>query len=613
MVTPKRILVLSESALNKPVLSQSTLAKSEPNHARTLLQQWLRPYRPKLLLAVCAAVLSVPLLLWQLWCLALFADAMLDTAMNAAALTAGSPATALPFSLLWQFALAFVLRQLCLLLRDGLTQHSSRLLRADLRRQLLNKLAAQGPARQRFGSDGVLSTLLTEQVDALDGYISRYWPQLFLVIWTPLLIAVVVCLHSVLAGLLLLLTAPLVPLFMVLVGREASKASSEKLAELGRMGGRLWQFLQGLTLLRRLNAIPQATAQLQHATERYRSSSLQVLRLAFLSTAVLELFASLAIALVALYLGLGLLGELPWAKGEVPVAFAPALFILLLAPEFYQPLRQLGSDYHAKAQAEAAALALKPLWLLPEPFTGTASDSLSCTFTYSPSLHEQVKPLLQLRQIRLGSIERPRLIIPELQINVGERLLLCGDSGSGKSSFLQLLAGFADFNGAYQFAGQPVTAANRPQLWQQLSYLTQMPELFAGSVAENLRMAKPAASDAALRACLQQVGLLTELGEATALDYPLGEVGQGLSGGQQQRLCLARLLLADRPLWLLDEPFAELDQDTAADLALLLAKLSSGRTLLIASHQWQQLGFLDGALQFSQGQLSGRCDIGDLA
>ncbi len=596
MATPKRNLVLSKSA---------------PDNVRSLLQQWLKPHRPRLLLAVFAAALSVPLLLWQMWCLALFADTLLDASVRDAALSDSMPAAVFPFSLLWQFALAFVLRQLCLLLRDGLTQHSSRLLRADLRQQLLNKLAAQGPARQRFGSDGLLSTLLTEQVDALDGYVSRYWPQLFLVIWTPLCIAIAVAWHSVLAGLLLLLTAPLVPLFMVLVGREASKASSEKLAELGRMGGRLWQFLQGLTLLRRLNAIPQATAQLEHAAERYRSSSLQVLRLAFLSTAVLELFASLAIALVALYLGLGLLGELPWAKAEVPVAFAPALFILLLAPEFYQPLRQLGSDYHAKAQAEAAALALKPLWLLPEPAVGTAAGSLANLHKLSP--YEQAQPLLQLNQIRLGSAERPRLMIPELQINAGERLLLCGNSGSGKSSFLQLLAGFADFAGDYQFAGQIVATANRPQLWQQLSYLTQTPELFAGTVAENLRMAAPTASDAALLACLQQVGLLTELGEATALDYRLGEAGQGLSGGQQQRLCLARLLLADRPLWLLDEPFAELDQDTAADLALLLKKLSAGRTLLIASHQWQQLGFLDGALLFKAGQLLGRCDIGDMA
>jgi len=594
MVTRKRSKALTKSALNS---------------ARPLLQQWLQPYRPRLLLAVFAAALSVPLLLWQMWCLALLADAMLAAALPAAALLMDTAAPEFPFALFWQFALVFVLRQLCLLLRDGLTQQSSRLLRADLRQQLLNKLAAQGPARQRFGSDGLLSTLLTEQIDALDGYISRYWPQLFQVIWTPLCIAIVVCWHSLLAGMLLLITAPLVPLFMILVGREASKASSEKLAELGRMGARLWQFLQGLSLLRRLNAIPQATAQLEHATERYRQSSLQVLRLAFLSTAVLELFASLAIALVALYLGLGLLGELPWAKGEVPVAFAPALFILLLAPEFYQPLRQLGADYHAKAQAEAAALALKPLWLLPSlPMQQKGCPAPESSF--SAALPPENTPLIQLQQIRLGSEAKPRLVIPQLQIKAGERLLLQGDSGSGKSSLLQLLAGFADFHGDYQFAGQQFQVDSRPQLWSQLSYLTQTPELFAGTVAENLRMALPSASDAVLTAALQQVGLLAELGAATALNYHLGEAGQGLSGGQQQRLCLARLLLADRALWLLDEPFAELDQDTAAELAVLLARLSTGRTLLIASHQWQQLRFLDGALLLQQGQIIGRQPLG---
>ncbi|MDZ7871072.1 MAG: thiol reductant ABC exporter subunit CydD [Rheinheimera sp.] len=579
------------------------------------MQQWLKPYRPKLLLAVCAAALSVPLLLWQMWCLAQIADALLAAALSAKGQVSEASLPVLPWQWLWQFALAFVLRLACLSLRDALTQHSSRLLRAGLRQQLLNRLAAQGPARQRFGSDGLLSTLLTEQVDALDGYISRYWPQLFQVIWTPLCIALVVCWHSWLAGLLLLVTAPLVPLFMILVGREASKASSEKLAELGRMGARLWQFLQGMTLLRRLNAIPQATAQLEHAAERYRSSSLQVLRLAFLSTAVLELFASLAIALVALYLGLGLLGELPWAKGEVPVAFAPAFFILLLAPEFYQPLRQLGSDFHAKAQAEAAALALKPLWLLPslpiQPANSPASGYCS-----TATVTAENAPLIQLQQIRLGSEAQPRLLIPHLQINGGERLLLRGDSGSGKSSLLQLVAGFADFSGDYQFAGQQFQADSRPQLWSQLSYLTQTAELFTGTVAENLRMAQPAATDAALTAVLSQVGLWAELGgyasATTALTYPLGEGGQGLSGGQQQRLCLARLLLADRPLWLLDEPFAELDQDTAAELAELLAQLSIGRTLLIASHQWQHLSFLDGALLLQQGQIIGRQSLGEV-
>lgn len=564
-----------------------------------MLKQWLAPYRRPLLWAVGAAALSVPLLLWQLWCLANIAGGLLAGSL----LADGYPA--MPW--LWQFAVCFLLRQLCLSYKDWQTAQCSRDCRQQLRAALQQKLAAQGAARSRFGPDGALSTLLTEQVDALDGYISRYWPQLFLVVWTPLLIVLAVSLHSWLAAVLFLLTAPLVPFFMILVGREASKASSEKLAELSRLGGRLLQFVQGLTVLRRLSAVPQATAQLAGAAERYRASSLAVLRLAFLSTAVLELFSSLAIALVALYLGLGLVGELPWAQSEVPVSFVPALFILLLAPEFYQPLRQLGNDYHAKAQAEAAALALEPLWQLSTvPLTavhGSCSELPSDShLTATPQL------LIRLQQVQVGGEATPvRLSLNTLEINAGARYWLRGDSGSGKSTLLQLLAGFAEFNGTYQFAGMAVSSANRALLWPQVGYLTQQPELLAGTVADNLRLVRSISSasaltDAQLLAVLAQVGLLAELGPS-ALSLQLGEQGQGLSGGQQQRLCLARLLLADQPLWLLDEPFAELDHETTAALTVLLEQLSRGRTLLIASHQGAGLQFVDGCLQLANGVL----------
>ncbi len=549
-----------------------------------------------------AAALSVPLLLWQLWCLAQIAGALLHR----------QPVSS---SWLWQFALCFVLRLACLTIKDEWTASASRNCRAQLRAALLNKLAGQGPARSRFGTDGALSTRVTEQVDALDGYISRYWPQLFLVVWTPLLILAAVALHSLLAAALFLLTAPLVPFFMILVGREASKASSAKLSELSRLGGRLTQFVRGLTVLRRLNAVPQATAQLADSAERYRKSSLEVLRLAFLSTAVLELFSSLAIALVALYLGLGLIGQLPWAQALVPVSFVPALFILLLAPEFYQPLRQLGNDYHAKAQAEAAALQLAPLWQLPALPAGapdvwgqTASPALAPApaLAAAPDLQlpaaAPAQPLLGLQNILLGSASQPRLQLAQLGIWPGERWLVSGDSGSGKSSLLQLLAGFAPFSGQYQFAGGAVNADNRAALWSQAGYLTQTPELLAGTVAENLRLGRPLLTDAALLAALAQVGLLRQLGPEP-LQLRLGELGQGLSGGQQQRLCLARLLLADQPLWLLDEPFAELDEDSCAELCALLAHLSQGRTLLIASHQAQFLDFTDGTVWLADGRL----------
>lgn len=562
-----------------------------------MLKQWLAPYRRPLLWAVAAAALSVPLLLWQLWCLANIAGSLLAGTMPGA-------------HWLWQFGLSFLLRTAGLLLKDALTAHSSRCCRAALRAQLLARLAAQGAARNRFGPDGALSTLLTEQVDALDGYISRYWPQLFLVLWTPLLIALAVSLHSTLSATLLLLTAPLVPLFMVLVGREASKASSAKLSELSRLAGRLGQFVQGLPVLRRFNALPQAIAQLDDGAQRYRQSTLAVLRLAFLSTAVLEFFSSLAIALVALYLGLGLVGELPWAQGQVPVGFVSAFYILLLAPEFYQPLRQLGNDYHAKAQAEAAALQLAAVWQLPQLAAPVAEPSELIPFSERagpPPSHRfpPVAPgqlLLQLQHIQVGLAAQPRLQLSDWSIQAGECWLICGDSGSGKSTLLQLLAGFVEFSGQYRFAASLISPDNRQQLWPQIGYLTQTPELLAGTIADNLRLGRPHLTDKALFAALQQVGLVAELGP-DLLSQPLGEQGQGLSGGQQQRLCFARLLLADQPLWLLDEPFAELDSDTVAELSALLAGLAVGRTVLIASHQQQSLAFIQNRLTLAAGRL----------
>lgn len=584
MVTPEKSLsqVNPKLATAEPsaVRQRPAAAKGSARRQPALLQQWLQPYRRTLSLAALLAGCSVPLLIAQCWFFASIASQLL--AQQAPVFS----------DWLW-FAALFLLRQLCLSGKELLAQQVSRRLRSDIRQQLLANTAALGPARQQFGADGSLSALLTEQVDALDGYISRYWPQLVQVGLAPLAIAVAVAYHSLFAALLLLLTAPLVPLFMVLVGREASKASQQQLNVLSRMSGRLYDFLLGLPLLKRLNATAVATAHLQGAAEQYQRSTMRVLRLAFLSTAVLELFTSLAIALVALYLGLGLLGELPWLKQQVPVTYQSALFILLLAPEFYQPLRQLGNDYHAKAQAIAASLNLTPL-------------AQASTLTADPTGLTSLAPLQQqlcLQQIRIGSEQAPRLAFAELTLQQGQRYLLKGDSGSGKSSLLQLLAGFTPYSGQIWLDQQALTPAQLPLLRQQIAYLTQQTELQAGTIADNLRLAKADASATEMQTVLAQTGLWDFLAHQQGLNYPLTEGGGGLSGGQQQRLALARLLLQPKSIWLLDEPVAELDHASACDIAELLEQLSRGKLLLVASHQWSMFDWLDQVIELSPGQL----------
>ena len=546
----------------------------------SLLQQWLRPYRSQLSFSALLAALSVPLLIVQLWILAGIAASLL--AHEAA-----------PRGSWLAFALVFLLRQVLLSGKELLAQQVSRNLRRELRQQLLHKTALLGPARQRFGADGSLSTLITEQVDALDGYICRYWPQLVQVVVAPLSIAIVVGWHSVFAAVLLLCTAPLVPLFMVLVGREASKASQQQLNVLSRMGGRLYLLLQGLPLLKRLNATGIAEAHLEGAAVQYQRSTMRVLRLAFLSTAVLELFTSLAIALVALYLGLGLLGELPWLKQQVPVLYQPALFILLLAPEFYQPLRQLGNDYHAKAQAQAATLNLTPLW---------QADTLSTAGSPLPTKLPVFQSLL-LTHVVIGHPASPRLQLEKLQLQQGQRYLLHGPSGCGKSTLLQMLAGFIPGTGQLWLNQQPLEWAQLPLLRSQIGYLTQQAELLPGTVADNLHLATSDVSEARMQQVLTEVGLWSLLAQQQGLQTRIAEGGLGLSGGQQQRLALARLLLQDNAIWLLDEPVAELDADSAGQICELLKTLSQGKTLLIASHQWQQLSWLDQVITLGDGAL----------
>jgi len=531
------------------------------------------------------SILSVPLLIAQMWYLAQIAQQLL---------------TVQPVSSAFLLALAccWLARTVLLLVKDDLAQQQSRRLRSDTRQQLLAQLAALGPLRNRFGSDGNLSTLLTEQVDALDGYISRYAPQQILVLVAPLLILLAVAVHSLFAAVLLFVTAPLVPLFMVLVGREASKASQLQLQQLSRMGGRLYDFLQGLPLLKRLNATTIASAHLEHAASQYQQGSMKVLRLAFLSTAVLELFTSVAIALVALYLGLGLLGELPWHKGNIAVPYQSAFFILLLCPEFYQPLRLLGTDYHAKAQAIAACSQFRALYN-----NGAQVVQSNAAPAFTAASAHSLPPALNLQQIRVGNATEARLTIDQLHISSGEQLLIYGPSGSGKSTLLQLLAGFVPFSGEVVVQGQALDNTHIHKLRSQLGYLQQQAELLPGTIADNLKLANSDAGTEAMQQVLIKVELWDFLAEQEGLDYRLGDFGAGLSGGQQQRLALARLLLQQKPIWLLDEPFAELDEDTAARLSALLQHISKGKTLLLVSHQHSQLSWLSRALRIEQGQL----------
>ncbi len=484
--------------------------------------------------------------------------------------------------------------------REWLSRQASLRARDALRSQLLTQLGHLGPVRRQFGSDGALATQVLEQVDALDGYVSRYRVQSLLAVLVPCLIAAVVALHSPLAAGLMLMTAPLVPLFMILVGRAAAGASQQQFVALARMGGRFLDLVRGMATLQRMGATDQAETKVAQASDAYRGRTMRVLRLAFLSSAVLEFFAALAIALVALYLGLGLLGLLPWAKAEVPVPYQGALFILLLAPEFYAPLRQLGTDYHARAEAIGAMQALMPLleadtWQPQEaPLPPVARNVESFTVECSE---------LSVR----GEGGRLRLAPLNLTLAAGERVLVQGESGVGKSSFLHALLGFSAYQGSLKAKGCELARWPRATWQRQLGYLSQQPPIQSGSIADNLRLAAPDKTDQELIEVLNLVGLWPILLRGNGLATQLGERGQGLSGGQLQRLGLAQLLLRDAALWLFDEPTAHLDPDAAWQLNALIGKLSRGRSVLIVSHESAGLEWVDRQIELSSKEAMACC------
>ncbi|MBV7433441.1 thiol reductant ABC exporter subunit CydD [Cardiobacteriaceae bacterium TAE3-ERU3] len=545
---------------------------------RQALLALTRPHRAKLSLALLIALVAAVVMIVQNALIAYLFATWLSFSV-----AGGGDYMALLWQILPWLLGCFALRSVLEHWRSDMLLRVSLDVRTGLRERLLTSLEVLGPARRYFGSDGALSSLLLDQVDALDGYISRYYIQKQLVAIVPLMLICATYYYSPLAAILLLLTAPLVPIFMILVGHAAANKNREQLHALARLSGRFLDLVRGMATLQRLQAGEQAQKAIDEAARDYQRRTMSVLKLAFLSTAVLELFASLAIALVAVYLGLGLLGILPWAKGEIPVPFQGALFILLLAPEFYQPLRQLGADYHDKAKAEAAVATLLPLLAQePQPSGGVVLDSCHA-------------PALCFAQVAvMGDNSRVCLPALDLSLRSGERVVICGESGSGKSTLLQVLLGFRPFSGSVQVNGHELVELQREAWLAQIGYLAQQPPLLAMSIADNLRLAAADADDAVLECALQQVGMADVVARLPqGINTVLGEHGRGLSGGQLQRLAIAQLLLRDAPLWLLDEPTAHLDPQTGADIMALLGRVSIGKTVLLASHDVAEVTWAD--------------------
>lgn len=500
--------------------------------------------------------------------------------------------------LFWLLVCALLLRAGLAFVRDWAGQQASIRVRRSLRAELLAKLERLGPAWCQGQRAGEVSTLLLEQVEALDGFVARYLPQMALAVGIPLIIIAFVLPQNWAVALIFLFSAPLIPLFMALVGMKAADANRRNFQALANLGAYFLDVVQGLSTLRLFQRSQGEAERIHRVSDEFRLRTMQVLRLAFLSSAVLEFFASVSIAVTAVYLGFSFLGELNFGSWSGSISLQQALFMLLLAPEFYLPLRELGTHYHAKQEAVGAADKLMQLLEEVERAPLGGEQPL-------PASQQGVALTLEGISLRWPGAAKPLLDGLDLRLNPAEQVAIMGPSGVGKSTLMNLLLGFYPPDKGVLKVNGVALEKLAPDSWLgAVAWVSQYTTLFPGTLRDNLLLAAPEASSETLwEACRKAHAdeFIERLPQG--LDSRIEEGGAGLSGGQIQRIALARAFLKDAPVLLLDEPTANLDQASERLVVEALAELSRGRTVLTLTHRWETARAADRILKLEQGRL----------
>lgn len=489
----------------------------------------------------------------------------------------------------------FFLRAIILYTRERIGFRSGREVRTYIRQQIFAKIREVGPVVLKHKPAGSWATIMLEQVENLHNFYARFLPQQYLSAIVPIVVLIAVFPLNWMAGCILLFTAPLIPLFMILVGMAAADASQKNMHILAKLSGQFLDRLKGLETLRLFNKTAEQTAHIEESTEDFRESTMDVLKKAFLSSAVLEFFTSISIALMAVYFGFSYLGKLHFGDYGVGISLFAGFFCLILAPEFYQPLRDLGTYYHDRASAIGAGDVI--VAFLEQDFTPAHAPISGKHFPSTLPFHIEARDLVVL------SPDGTPLTLPlTFTLPAHSLTALVGQSGAGKTSIINTLLGFLTYQGRLTVNGVELRELNLSQWREQIAWVGQNPLLLPATLRQNLTLGGIEVSESALQNALREAQAL-EFVEKIGLNTEIHEQGAGLSVGQAQRLAIARALLRQSKLLLLDEPTASLDARSETLVLQALDHLSRKHCTLMVTHRIEELKQCDQILVMKAGEI----------
>ena len=548
------------------------------------LQKWLRaqqePIKKLMRANIVLATLSALILVAQTYFLATLLDKLIMQNVPRDEL--------IPYFL--GLIIGFGMRAIILWTREKIGFQSGQLLRNHIRQKILDKIHLVGPATINQKPAGSWASIMLEQVENLHNFYARFLPQQSLSAIVPVVILIAVFPLNWAAGLILMITAPLVPLFMIIVGIAAADNSQKNMDTLSRLSAQFLDRLRGLETLRLFNRTTEQTEHIENATEDFRETTMDVLKLAFLSSAVLEFFTSISIALMAVYFGFSYLGQIEFGSYNAPLTLFTGFFCLILAPEFYQPLRDLGAYYHDRAAGIGAADAIVD-FLESDYLTVHQNEK---TISLESAVEISAENLVVL-STQGSALTKPL----NFQIPANHNVALVGQSGAGKTSLMNVILGFLPYEGSLKINGQELRESNLADWRKHIAWVGQNPLLLQGTIKENLLLGNVQANDEEINQALMR-SQAKEFTDKLGLHHEIKDGGLGVSVGQAQRLAIARALLRKGDLLLLDEPTASLD---AQSENLILQALNEDQTTLMITHRIEDLKQCDQIFVMQRGEI----------